>query len=171
VEPPAPADLTRYCSDGTRGKSDGAPADSTDSKNELTAFASPTAVKNPRMEAFETSLRLDLSLLRGLRHTLAAWLDTAGVADEARESIVLATHEAAVNAIEHAELGTEVAVRGVRDDAKLIVVVANTGKWRKPRSADEMRGRGLVLMEQLMSDVEIHVKSGRTTVRMRKDLS
>ena len=34
-----------------------------------------------------------------------------------------------------------------------------------------MRGRGLILMKQLMSDLEIQVKSQRTVVRMRKDLS
>ena len=42
---------------------------------------------------------------------------------------------------------------------------------KEPRSLDEMRGRGLTLMNQLMSDLEIQVKSQRTVVRMRKDLS
>ena len=42
---------------------------------------------------------------------------------------------------------------------------------KDPRSLDEMRGRGLTLMNQLMSDLEIQVKSQRTVVRMRKDLS
>lgn len=87
------------------------------------------------------------------------------------DEIILATHEAAANAIEHARMGTEVTVRGVRDESKVLIVVANHGGWRAPRSLDEMRGRGLILMKQLMSDLEIQVKTRRTIVRMRKDLS
>lgn len=87
------------------------------------------------------------------------------------DDIILATHEAAANAIEHAQMGTEVTIRGVRDEGKVVIVVANSGKWKKPRSMEEMRGRGLILMKQLMSDLEIQAKSQRTVVRMKKDLS
>ena len=93
------------------------------------------------MEAFEASLRLDLSLLRGLRRQLQSWLAQVGVPDDAAEAIVLATHEAAANAIEHAEFGTEVTIEGTRDDDQLRVVVTNTGPWKRPRSADESRER------------------------------
>jgi anti-sigma regulatory factor (Ser/Thr protein kinase) len=123
------------------------------------------------MEAFEASLRLDLSLLRGLRRQLQSWLAQIGVPDDAAEDVVLATHEAAANAIEHAEFGTEVTIRGTRDDDQLIVAVTNTGPWKRPRSMDESRGRGLVLMENLMSEVHIRARSKVTTVRMCKDLS
>jgi len=124
------------------------------------------------MEAFEASLRLDLSLLRGLRRQLQSWLAEIGVpADDAAEDVVLATHEAAANAIEHAEFGTEVTIRGTRDDDQVIVVVTNAGEWKRPRSVDESRGRGLVLMENLMSEVDIRARSKVTVVRMCKDLS
>jgi anti-sigma regulatory factor (Ser/Thr protein kinase) len=93
------------------------------------------------------------------------------VPDEVSNEIVLATHEAAANAIEHARRGSEVTIRAVRDANKVIVVVTNSGKWAEPRSLDEARGRGLTLIEQLMSDLEIQAKSQRTVVRMRKDLS
>ena len=124
-----------------------------------------------RIEPFETSLSLDLFLLRGLRRELAAWLASIQVGGEVRDEIILATHEAAANAIEHARRGSEVTVRGVRDADKVIIVVANSGEWKEPRSLDEMRGRGLILMKQLMSDLQVQVKSRRTVVRMRKDLS
>jgi len=117
------------------------------------------------------SLALDLFLLRGLRRELAAWLARTRVIGEAREEIILATHEAAANAIEHARSGSEVTVRGVRDASKVVVVVTNSGRWKEPRPFDEKRGRGLTLMRRLMSDLEIQVRSQRTTVRMRKDLS
>ena len=124
-----------------------------------------------RIEPFETSLSLDLFLLRGLRRELAAWLAATQVTGDVRDEIILATHEAAANAIEHAQKGSKVTVRGVRDADKVIIVVANSGEWKAPRSLDEMRGRGLILMKQLMSDLEVQVKSRRTVVRMRKDLS
>lgn len=123
------------------------------------------------MDPFEASLSQDLSLLGGLRRELAAWLAQVQVVGGLMDDIILATHEAAANAIEHARTGTEVTIRGVRDESKVVIVVANSGGWKKPRSVYEMRGRGLTLMKQLMSDLEIQVKSQSTVVRMRKDLS
>ena len=128
-------------------------------------------MQTTRIEPFETALSLDLSLLGGLRRELKAWLTSVQVVGDVTDEIILATHEAAANAIEHARMGTEVTVRGVRDESKVLIVVANSGAWIAPRSLDEMRGRGLILMKQLMSDLEIQVKSQRTVVRMRKDLS
>jgi serine/threonine-protein kinase RsbW len=128
-------------------------------------------VNSQRIEPFESSLSLDLFLLGGLRRELAAWLARIHVAGDVRDEIILATHEAAANAIEHARSGSEVTVRAVRDANKVIVVVTNSGRWAEPRSLDEARGRGLTLIKQLMSDLEIQVKSQRTVVRMRKDLS
>ena len=124
-----------------------------------------------RIEPFETSLSLDLFLLRGMRRELATWLASVRVVGDVRDEIILATHEAAANAIEHARPGSEVTVRAVRDADKVIVVVTNSGGWKPPRSLEEMRGRGLILMKQVMSDLEIQAKSQSTVVRMRKDLS
>jgi serine/threonine-protein kinase RsbW len=98
------------------------------------------------------------------------WLERLSVPEEIHDDVILATHEAAANAIEHAQLGTEITVRGVHDDDKLLVVVTNSGVWR-PRSTDETRGRGLALMHALMSEVEVQVRNRRTVLRMRKDLS
>jgi uncharacterized protein YbcI len=47
----------------------------------------------------------------------------------------------------------------------------NSGVWKRPRSTDETRGRGLALIRALMSEVEVHVRNRRTVLRMRKDLS
>ena len=124
-----------------------------------------------RIEPFETSLSLDLFLLRGMRRELAAWLARIRVADDVRDEIVLATHEAAANAIEHARTGSELTVRAVRDENKVIIVVTNSGEWKPSRSLEEMRGRGLILMKQVMTDLEIQVRSQNTVVRMRRDLS
>lgn len=105
-----------------------------------------------------------------LRRELTSWLEVAEVAGSARDSIVLATHEAAANAIEHAQLGSEVTVRGMRDHDELMVVVTNTGTWKKSRHDDDVRGRGIALMKALMSEIDVRRESRRTTVTVRKHL-
>ena len=120
------------------------------------------------MEPFEASLPPDLSGLRELRHDLADWLERVGVSGSERDAVVLATHEAAANGIEHAS--ARVVVRGVRDEEKLLVVVSNSGRWRG-RPWDEPRGgSGLTVIRGLMSELDINVGQGRTTVRMRMDV-
>jgi anti-sigma regulatory factor (Ser/Thr protein kinase) len=86
-----------------------------------------------------------------------------------RDAVVLAVHEAAANAIEHA--GATVTIRGARDEDRLIVVVSNEGRWTGSTPTDDLaRGRGLTIMDGLMSKLEISRGAGRTTVRMRLDL-
>jgi serine/threonine-protein kinase RsbW len=106
-----------------------------------------------------------------LRRQLAVWLEQVGVTDEVRNDVILATHEAAANAIEHAQFSTEVTVSLVHDEGKLLVIVTNRGVWKRPRSTDYTRGRGLALMQALMSNVEIQVRNRGTVLRMRKDLA
>ena len=120
------------------------------------------------MEPFEASLPPDLLRLRGLRKALAAWLEMVDVPPSQREPVVLATHEAAANAIEHA--CGRVTVRAVRDPDKIIVVVTNSGRWKGPNPPKVERGSGMVLMQGLMSRFEIRVEPERTTLRMGMDL-
>ena len=120
------------------------------------------------MEPFEATLPPDLSKLRGLRHDLAAWLERVGVSGSDRDAVVLATHEAAANGIEHA--AARVVVRGVRDEEKLLVVVSNTGRWRGRPWGELREGSGLTVIRGLMSQLDISVGHGRTTVRMRMDI-
>ena len=116
------------------------------------------------MEPFTATISHDLTLLRGLRHSLTSWLELAGVPAEARKPIVLATHEAAANAIEHGEAGSDVTVTAEPEaGGGFTVLVRNDGGWKEP-SEREGRGRGLVLMRELMSDVAV---KPITTVRMR----
>jgi anti-sigma regulatory factor (Ser/Thr protein kinase) len=120
------------------------------------------------VEPFEASLPPDLAQLRELRHDLAAWLECVGVTNADRDAIVLATHEAAANGIEHA--ASRVVIRGVRDEEKLLVVVSNGGRWRGPPWDERGSGSGLAIIRGLMSKLDIHVGEGRTTLRMRIDL-
>ena len=121
------------------------------------------------VEPFEALLPPDLARLRRLRHELGGWLEDVGATAEQRHAVVLAIHEAAANAIEHAN--GKVTVRGVRDQDRLLLIVSNTGTWKGPRPKSIGRGRGLTLMHALMSNIEIHVEPERTTVRMRLDFA
>jgi serine/threonine-protein kinase RsbW len=121
------------------------------------------------VEPFEASFPRDLHRLRGLRRDLRRWLERVDVDPAQRDAVVLAVHEAAANAIEHA--GAKVTVRGARDDDRLIVVVSNEGRWTGSSPTDDLaRGRGLTIMDGLMSKLEISRGASRTTVRMRLDL-
>ena len=116
------------------------------------------------MEPFITTVSGDISLLRALRHSLTFWLELAGVPAEKQASIVLATHEAAANAIQHGDAGGSVTVTAESEaEGGCVVVVRNDGGW-KQESVREGRGKGLALMRELMSDVGIKTT---TTVRMR----
>ena len=118
------------------------------------------------MEAFSATLANDLSLLRGLRESLASWLENAGASVEALSSIVLATHEATANAIQYGDTDGPVTVTATPDpDGGFLVAVRNDGNWKKPELGSS--GRGLPMMRELMSDVGIQPG---TVVRLRKSL-
>ena len=116
---------------------------------------------------FEAEFPPDLAHLRVLRRALADWLAAAEVEVSAREAVVLATHEAAGNAMQHA--GASVIVWASRDPGGVTVVVRNAGRW-KESDGSEFRGRGLPLMRGLMSNVVIASDNGGSLVRMRLTL-
>ena len=118
---------------------------------------------------FEASLPTDVEALRGLRSALRSWLERAGIGDAPRDEIVLATHEAVANAVEHGAADGHVTIRGRLDDGVVTVAVENRGAWREHE--ERGRGRGLVLIAALMTKLEIVTDRGRTVVRMHKDLA
>ena len=114
------------------------------------------------MEAFSVTLALDATLLRGLRASLAAWLDRAGASAEQRVSVVLATHEATATAMAHGEGGGSIDVTANRDgDSGFVVDVSHASPWMAREGDDKY-----VSLAALMSHLS-HQTS--TTLRMRKD--
>lgn len=103
--------------------------------------------------------------LAPLRQTVRSWLMDAGADEEAQMCIVLATHEAVVNAIEHGRPAEAVKVKGKIEDGAIVVEVADTGTWKPPTDING-RGLGLPLIEGVMSDMEIRAEPSGTTVRM-----
>lgn len=118
------------------------------------------------MNSFSVTVQSDVVFLSGLRRTLSDWLETMGVGEEPRESVVLATHEAAANAIEHGKSHQPVNVQAHLDERGLTIEVSDHGMWRPAGADDEERGRGLVLIAALVSDMDITTDTGGTTVRM-----
>jgi serine/threonine-protein kinase RsbW len=108
--------------------------------------------------------------LRELRRDLGAWLNQIDLSDDLRDSVVLATHEAAANAIEHAEPCKSVEVRAVIDRDNLTVAVTDTGTWKHASFDNDERGRGLMVISVLMPHVEIASQPHGTTIRMSAPL-
>ncbi len=119
-------------------------------------------------ERVEITLRAEPESLAQMRLALGRWLRHAGASDaEIYESLV-ATGEACANAIAHAYPPGEASyvVEAVRLDDAVEIRVRDFGSWRAARAGS--RGRGMVLIEQLMEDVDIDRGPAGTVVKMRR---
>jgi serine phosphatase RsbU (regulator of sigma subunit)/anti-sigma regulatory factor (Ser/Thr protein kinase) len=108
--------------------------------------------------------------LAEIRRRLHAWLAHSGAADEEAYDIVLATCEAAANAVEHAygPADAKFRVRSRSEAGEVTVEVRDRGAWRDQR--DPRRGRGLAVMRELMDDVSVNSDDEGTNVRLRRRL-
>ena len=121
-------------------------------------------------ERLHTVLHAHPNRLAELRRRLTAWLAAHGATPAEANDIVLAAHEAAMNAIEHAygPGDAEITVSAaVRDDG-IEIAVHDSGRWRDARS--EHRGRGRSIMSALMDDVSVDTGPTGSTVRLRRRL-
>ena len=113
------------------------------------------------MAAFFATLRAPIEL-RGMRQLLTSWLERTDAAADVRDGILLATHEAAANAMAHGHPESPVSISASQDGAgDFTIEVTNLGGWNEPEPGHH--GRGLSLMSGLMSEVEFETK---TRVRM-----
>ena len=115
------------------------------------------------MAVFAATLLRGPAELRGLRHSLTSWLELTDATAVVCDAILLATHEAAANAMVHGQQEGPVNISASQDEAgSFTVEVANLGGWKEPEAGNV--GRGLSVMNELMSDVAIQTM---TSVRMR----
>jgi anti-sigma regulatory factor (Ser/Thr protein kinase) len=119
------------------------------------------------MPPFELHVEHDLSALKGFRRTLDEWLEHRGLLDPPRAAVVLATHEALANAIEHSNSPVPVLVKADARDDGVMIEITDNGEWRirEPELNGE-GGRGIALMRSLVSDVQITSEEQGTTVRL-----
>ena len=115
-----------------------------------------------RRETALEPLQLDLlavpAALPGVRRRLGAWLTGLGMGEQDRVGVMVAVGEACANAAEHAYRGTragpDVGRRADVDvDGVLTVTVRDEGTWRPPDRDPGDRGRGLLIMRQLVDTV------------------
>ena len=118
---------------------------------------------------FERDVDPTVAALAPLRHAFEAWLARREISDRSRVAVVLATHEAVANAIQHS--GTTDRIR-VRADAKpdgLTIEISDGGAWRIPVDPPPIeRGRGLTLIRSLVSTATIDTDAAGTTVRLHQ---
>ncbi len=122
--------------------------------------------------AFEMQISSDPKMLGGMRRRLEAWLlhrevDQADIVD-----VILSVSEACNNAIEHAYCGNgdgPVEITVTREADALCVVVEDHGLWRDQESSEE-RGRGLMLIRNLMHSTAIETGLHGTRVTFTRRL-
>ena len=101
------------------------------------------------MSDFHTCVSAGFAELATVRHSLSAWLERAGVADPPRADVVLATHEATANAVEHSSSVTPVVISARVAGGMIVIQVNDKGHWKTPE-ANEERGRGLAMIAALV---------------------
>jgi serine/threonine-protein kinase RsbW len=110
------------------------------------------------------------SWLAELRRALTAWATEVGLDSRCTQAVVLSTHEAAANGMEHAypqEPG-ELAVRARcrSNPARIEVTVTDHGRWQEPDTKPGDRGRGLPLIRSLADHTDVRPGSEGTVVTM-----
>lgn len=90
--------------------------------------------------------------------------------DPPRSGLVLATHEAAANSIEHAASSAPIEIRARRAVASVVVEVRDHGRWQTTRVEKEERGCGLKLIGSLVSALTVETDEDGTTLRLLQNL-
>jgi anti-sigma regulatory factor (Ser/Thr protein kinase)/anti-anti-sigma regulatory factor len=127
-----------------------------------------------RRETALEPLQLDLvatpAALPGVRRRLGAWLAGLGMGEQDRVGVMVAVGEACANAAEHAYRGTEPGPMSVSAhvdvDGVLTVTVRDEGTWHPPDRDPGDRGRGLLIMRQLVDTVTLDEQARGTTVTL-----
>ena len=127
------------------------------------------------LDPFELVLDAAPAALPAVRRRLGRWLADLGMDEQDTVGVMVAVGEACANAAEHAYRGREPGPMGVRADVDvdgmLSVVVWDKGTWRPPDRDPGDRGRGLLIMRQLVDEVSLDERDGTTvrlTVRLRQ---
>ena len=114
---------------------------------------------------FERDVDPAVAALAPLRHALKAWLESRDLSARSREAVILATHEAVANAIQHSGTINCIRVRADAEAEGLTIEISDDGEWRIPDDPpSQERGRGIGLIRSLVSNATINTDAGGTTV-------
>jgi anti-anti-sigma factor len=127
------------------------------------------------LEPFDLDLVVTPAALPAVRRRLGRWLADLGMAEQDSVGVMVAVGEACANAAEHAYRDAEPGPMGVHADVDvdgvLTVRVWDKGTWRPPDRDPGDRGRGLLIMRQLVDEVTLDERNGTTVtlkVRLRQ---
>jgi serine phosphatase RsbU (regulator of sigma subunit)/anti-sigma regulatory factor (Ser/Thr protein kinase) len=113
-------------------------------------------------------LAADPAVLARVRQVLRRWLRAHGAHADEIAAITLACGEACANAIEHAyapgQATFELEAKHVAGTVTL--AVRDQGRWRRPRGAH--RGRGLMMIEAAVDELDVRTTATGTEVLMRR---
>ena len=102
------------------------------------------------------------------RRDMLRWLEPLALSEDAEDDLVLAVNEAASNCMEHAyrpaTVGDTVDIRCWTEPHAVFIEIVDHGRWRTPTGEPTRRGRGIVMMQRLMTSVEIHHDTRGTRV-------
>jgi anti-sigma regulatory factor (Ser/Thr protein kinase) len=129
-----------------------------------------TAVIHPLGDRLRLSLPARPEAVPTMRRVLGRWLAEQGISGDAAYDIKVACSEACANATEHAYAPGPATFHL---DAHLHrgavhIGVSDAGSWRPARGLN--RGRGLILMEALMDNVDVRRGDRGTTITLRRRL-
>jgi serine phosphatase RsbU (regulator of sigma subunit)/putative methionine-R-sulfoxide reductase with GAF domain/anti-sigma regulatory factor (Ser/Thr protein kinase) len=105
-----------------------------------------------------------------VRRLLRRWLRASGADADEIYDVTVAAQEACANAVEHA-YGPgvhEFSLDAVCEHGHIRLVVRDNGRWRPPRGTN--RGRGLLLMGELMDSVDVRHTDEGTEVTLERTL-
>lgn len=112
-----------------------------------------------------SAIPLAAPLVRAMLHRLC---DANEIPEPQRFSLITAVGEAVANAVEHGYRGVTGGMLQIRtsvDEASVVIEVEDRGHWR-PFQKREERGRGIMLMHELMDRVRITSEQNRTVVTL-----
>ena len=119
------------------------------------------------MESFSLECRCETAALRLVRQSFGGWVTSQAQLVGRHADILLAVHEAAANAIEHAHPCEAIEVTATLDGSELRVCVADRGSWAERTTSDGTRGRGTGIMRDLADTMEVVRNGAGTTTVMR----
>lgn len=124
-------------------------------------------------EDIELEIPADLRTVRELRRRVHGWLTQRQIDDDMQRAAVLALNEACANAIEHGyreQTGT-ISIQLSHRSEMLRISVEDQGTWRQPtEDAIRNRGRGILLMQKLMTKADIRRQPSGTRVVLEQNL-
>jgi anti-sigma regulatory factor (Ser/Thr protein kinase)/putative methionine-R-sulfoxide reductase with GAF domain len=130
------------------------------------------ALRNAPIEP-DMRLRLpaDPQVLSQIRQMLRRWLRSKGARAEEIAAITLACGEACANAIEHAYAPGRASfeLEAIHTAGVVTLAVRDDGSWRPPRG--QHRGRGLMMIEATVDEVDVRSTVDGTEILMRRRLA